>query len=138
MAFVLKRSAQFCFAPLASTGPLHAVTLAICVHIATLVTMLCAHKIGSGKRTQGRARRQYPQARGSSRLDTPAPERQFLIATHPRTGSPVNHRKQRVAACSNPYTWPGVAKPNFGPLFDRLCASVSLWPPALTGLAQVT
>ena len=126
------KGALFCCARLTSTRPLHAVTLALRPHIVTLVTMMCAHKIGNGKDAQGRAGSYSPQARGASRLDTPAPGRQFLIATHPETELSVTHRKQRMTTYSNRNTLPGVATPNFGPLCGPLRASVTLWPPALT------
>ena len=98
---------------------------------------MCAYKIGNGKDAQGRARSYSSQARSSSRLDTPAPGRQILIPTHAETESPVNHRKQTMATCSNPYTQPGVAAAYLGLLFGPLCASVTLWPSALTAPARV-
>jgi len=126
------KGALFRCARPASTRPLQPLPLALRPHIVTLVTMMCANKIGSGKGAQGRARNHSPQLRGSSRLDTPAPKGQSLIPTHAETESPVNHRKQRRATCSNPYTLPGAATAHFDPLFDYLCASVTLWLPALT------
>jgi len=126
------KGALFCFASPASTSPPQTLTLALRPHIVTLVTMMCADKFGNGKDAQGRARSYSSQVRGSSRLDTPAPRRQSLIPTHAETESPVTHRKQRMAACSNPYTQRGVATAHFDPFFDCLCASVTLWLPALT------